>query len=286
MKKILLLGHTGKMGCALGKVLSSNYLMIAKNSRDFDAENFEQVTELIDECHPDIIINTVAFLGIDACELEPERAQRLNTLFPGFLARLSFERGIMFVHFSTDAVFDDEKQDYFSENDIPSPLHLYGVTKYGGECLVRSGCDQHYIFRVPLLFGLCGKRTQFVEKMLELLYGGQKNIRVSTNLISSPTYSYDVATHVRQMLLNEVPFGTYHLANEGKVSLYELMAEIVTVLNIDATVERASFMDFPFMGRKNMFTPLTSVKTKNLRPWQEALRDYCSSLSGSEVKHG
>lgn len=274
------MGHTGKLGCALGKVLSPDYLIIAKNSRDFDAATFEQVTKLIDECCPDIIINTVAFLGIDACELEPERAQILNTLFPGFLARLSSERGITLVHFSTDAVFNDEKQDYFTENDTPSPLHLYGVTKYGGECLVRSRCEQHYIFRVPLLFGACDKRTQFVEKMLELLHSGQKNIRVSSDLFSSPTYSYDVAAHVRRMLLDEAPFGTYHLANEGNVSLYELMAEIVATLNIDATVERTSFMEFPFIGRKNKFTPLLSVKTQSLRPWQEAVHDYCRSLSG------
>lgn len=279
-KTILLLGHSGKLGSALCRALSPDYLIIGKNSRDFDAENVDPVRALLDQYRPDIVINTVAFMGIDQCELEPEKALRLNTLFPGQLAELSAERGITLVHFSTDAVFNDEKQDYCTENDSPSPLNLYGITKYGGDCLIRSKCARHYIFRVPILFGKCDKKNQFVEKMLELLQSGQKNIRVSCDLTSSPTYSCDVAEHVRQMLLDEAPFGTYHLANEGRASLYELMEEVVAVMKFDATVVKASYLDFPFIGRKNRYTPLMSVKTRSLRPWQEAVRDYCCSLSG------
>ncbi len=277
-KTILLLGHTGKLGRALCNSLSSDHLVIGKNSRDFDAANFDQVTELIDECHPDIIINTVALMGIDQCELEPEKAQRINTLLPHYLAKRAFERNVTLVHFSTDAVFNDEKQDCYTENDSPSPLHLYGVTKYGGECLVRSSCERHYIFRVPLLFGKAEKQNQFVEKMLALLDAGQKEIRVSNDLVSSPTYSCDVAEQVKQFLLNEAPFGTYHLANEGKASLHELIAELVVLLKIDATVEKASFLDFPSAGIKNTYTPLKSVKANALRPWREAVQDYCCSL--------
>ena len=286
MKKVLLLGHTGKLGSALSKSLSSDYLVSGKNSSDFDAENFERVTELIYESQPDIIINSVAFMGIDACELQPGKAQLINTLFPGHLAKLAAKLGITLVHFSTDAVFNDEKQDFCTEADIPSPLNMYGVTKYGGECLVRSRCERHYIFRVPLLFGECARKNQFVEKMLGLLYAGQKNIRVSSDLITSPTYSGDVAAHVRQLLLNQAPFGAYHLANEGKATLHELMVEIVAALKIDATVEKASFKDFPFIGIKNTYTPLKSIKTNILRPWQEAVQEYYYSLTGKGEQRG
>ena len=81
MTKILLLGHTGKMGLALYKVLQKEYDVICKNSLDFDATNFVQVEEMVVEVQPDIVINTVAFHGIDSCEKEPERALTINTLF-------------------------------------------------------------------------------------------------------------------------------------------------------------------------------------------------------------
>lgn len=286
MKKVLLLGHTGKLGSALCKALSSDYRIIGKNSSDFEAANFEQVTELIYESQPDIIINSVAFMGIDACELHPGKAQLINTLLPGHLAKLAAKLGITLVHFSTDAVFNDEKQDFYNENDAPSPLNLYGITKFGGECLVRGNCENHYIFRVPQLFGKCGTQSQFVEKMLALLQAGQKKISVSSDIYSSPTYSFDVAEHICRMLSDGAPFGTYHLANAGKASLYELMSEVVAELKIDAIVEKASFTDFPSVGRKNICTPLTSLKTKCLRSWQEAVPDYCRSLKQEGLKHG
>lgn len=284
-KTILFLGHTGKMGSALHKALSLDYTVIGRNSGDFDAADFNSTTALVDEHRPELIINTVAFMGLDQCEQQPEKAQHLNTLFPHHLARISAERGITLLHFSTDAVFSGEKQDYYTEEDTPSPLNMYGVTKYGGECLVRSNCDRHYIVRVPLLFGQCDRKNQFVEKMLGLAAAGQNTIRVSADLVSSPSYSCDIAAQIRLLLAHEAPCGTYHLANEGRASLYELMTEIAATLDNGMTVEKASYRDFPFIGRKNSCTPLRSVKTASLRPWREAVQDYCRVLREGE-KHG
>lgn len=274
-KKILILGHTGKMGRALMDVFSQEHEVIGKNSEDFNAARFEQVSSIVDKYHPDIIVNTVAFQGVDACELEPEKAMQINTIFPSFLAKLASQKNCILVNFSTDAVFSDEKHDYCTEEDPASPLNVYGVTKYGGDCLVRSLCTSHYIVRVPILFGECYKNNQFVERMLESLASGAGTIRVSTDIVTSPTYSLDVAKHLMELIAIQAPFGTYHLANEGKASLFELMTEILASLNIDAKLERASFKDFSFIGKKNTYTPLSSVRTRKLRPWREAVREYC-----------
>ena len=125
------------MGVALTKVLSGDYEVVGKNSHDFDASQFDSVEKLIEELNPDIVINTVAFLGIDPCEQEPEKAFLLNTLYPKILAELSVKRNFLLVHFSTDAVFgNNEKGAFYTEEDSPCPLNLYGVTKYGGGCMV------------------------------------------------------------------------------------------------------------------------------------------------------
>ena len=106
-KKVLLLGYTGKMGLALSEVFSDGYLCEGKNSKDFDASDFAQVRHLIESSKPDIVINTVTLLGIDLCEQEAQKAFRLNTLYPKFLAELSKEYNFLLIHFSTDAVFND-----------------------------------------------------------------------------------------------------------------------------------------------------------------------------------
>jgi dTDP-4-dehydrorhamnose reductase len=274
-KKVLLLGGSGKMGTAIRTVFEGDYDVIAKGGRDFDAMDFGQVGALLAETRPDIVINTVAYLGIDPCEKDPERAFRLNTLYPKRLAELSNEIGFLLVHFSTDAVFNDEKGDFYTEEDAPAPLNVYGLTKHGGDCLIQSIASRYYIFRISVLFGETGKDTQFVEKMLEKVHGGQRTLRVSGDIFSSPTYSRDVAREARRIIEASYPYGLYHVANEGRASLYELMKEIAENLGLDVAVEEASYRDFPYVGRKNTCTPLKSIKIDSLRSWKEAVKEYC-----------
>lgn len=266
------------MGLALSRAFQTGYEVIGKNSGDFDACDFKQVSRMIEENKPDIVINTVALLGIDPCEKEPEKALRLNTLYPKFLADLSLERDFLLVHFSTDAVFNDRPEGFCGEQDAPCPLNIYGLTKYGGDCFIQAIAKKYYILRLSILFGETTRETQFVEKMLKKVKEGQKTLKISGDIISSPTYSKDVAGEVKKFVETKQPYGLYHLSNEGRVSLYELMKEIVQNLKLDVKVERGSHKDFPCIGIKNTCTPLRSEKVKALRPWQEAVKEYCSHI--------
>lgn len=277
-KRILVLGSTGKMGLALRHIFREDYLIFGKNSHDFDALNFEQVRTIIGESSPDIVINTVAFLGIDPCEKEPERAFRLNTLYPKYLAELSNERGFLLIHFSTDAVFNDRKVGYYSEKDCTNPLNIYGFTKYGADCFIQAISKRYYIFRISVQFGETKKNDQFVEKMLQRIKDGNKVLNISTDIVCSPSYSKDVAREIKKIIEGAFPYGLYHVANEGIASLYDLMKEIVQNLNLEVEIRKASFMDFPYMGIKNTYTPIKSEKIPPIRPWQEALREYCGNL--------
>ncbi|MFQ5861545.1 MAG: SDR family oxidoreductase [Candidatus Brocadiales bacterium] len=282
-KKVLLLGSTGKMGMALREVFEDGYTVIGKNTRDFDALRPESIRNLVEENRPDMVINTVAFLGIDPCEREPEKALRLNTLYPRMLAELSNEKRFLLINFSTDAVFDDGARGFYTETDRPRPLNLYGFTKHGGDCFVQTISKNYYVFRLSVIFGKTTKNTQFVEKMLQKVCEGQKVLRVADDIVSSPSYSVDIAKEVRRLTEASSEFGLYHIANEGMATLYDLMNEIVKNLNLDVEVERASYKDFPYLGRKNTFTPIKSEKVAPLRPWREAVKEYCDEKLRGEV---
>ena len=285
-KKILLLGHTGKMGLALREVFGKKYHIVGKNSSDFDAANYVQVRGLILEHQPDIVINAVAMLGIDPCEENLHRAFSLNTLYPKFLAEISREKGFLLVHYSSDAVFKDRKTGCYSEKDLPCPLNIYGLTKYGGDCFVQAIAKRYYIFRVSLLFGETAKNTQFVEKMLQKVKEGNRILKISSDIISSPTYSKDVACEVKRIIEKKYSYGLYHIANRGRASLYEVMKEIVKNLKLQVKVEKASYKDFPYIGIKNTCTPLTSGKIPLLRPWKEAVKEYCSNIKEEYARYG
>ncbi len=277
-KKILLLGATGKMGCALKEVFSSEYSVICVSSRDFDALDPIQVEGMISTADPDIVINAVAMLGIDPCETEPEKAMQINALYPKILAELSRSRRYLLIHFSSDAVFDGGKGDFYYEDDIPCPLNVYGKTKLMGDAFVRNCAERYYLIRVSVLFGESVKENQFVEKMLARMACGEKFFTIADDLVFTPTYALDVACEVKKMIEQNLPFGLYHVASQDKGSLFELMAEVVACLGLNVVLQRGSYRDFPAIGTKNTCTPLASKKIRPLRPWRDGVRAYCQRL--------
>lgn len=281
----MLLGSTGKMGCALRAAFGSGHRLLCKNSRDFNAADFAQVEALVRAARPAIVLNTVALLGIDHCEKNPEKAFRLNTLYPKLLAELSLAMGFVLVHFSTDAVFDGRQNKSYVESDAPRPLNIYGATKYGGDCLVAAIAERFFLVRVSVLFGETQGSNQFVEKMLLRARQGKVVLRVADDIVLSPTFSQDVGWEIRRLIEAAAPFGLYHLANEGQGSLYELLEAVSAGLGLEVALERASYRDFPGAGIKNTHTPLASEKIALLRPWREAVGDYCRILAPGG-KHG
>jgi dTDP-4-dehydrorhamnose reductase len=109
---------------------------------------------------PDIVINSAAHNGVDDIETTEEvfeLAKKLNGTAPGMLATLCKERNILFVHFSSDYVFDGNQKDGYSEDAvIANSVNKYGETKLLGETLVAEAGGMYYIVRLSRLFGKPG----------------------------------------------------------------------------------------------------------------------------------
>lgn len=274
-RKVLLFGHSGKMGTALKRAIGDDGEITGVNSSDIDVADLDGVRDLVGRTRPDIVINAVARLGIDDCEKNPSEAFRVNALFPATLADCARRDGSVLVQFSSETVFSGEKGEFLTEEDAPDPVNAYGYSKYMSELVVRDGAPRHYVFRLPVLFGDSPKRVHLVERMIDRLRGGETVLRMAEDIVTSPTYARDAAGAAWRAVAGEAPFGLYHLTNSGKASLYELMRETVALLDLEAAVEPASSRDFPSLGRKNTVTPLRQTKLPELRSWQEALADYC-----------
>ena len=277
-QRILILGHTGKLGHALIKVLSKHHRVTGLNSTNFDARQLDLLKQTIASHAPDIVINSVAKVGIDPCELDPQDAFKLNTLLPKELARLSNECNYRLIHFSTDSVFDNRKEGAYVESDPARPLNVYGATKYAGDCQIMAHASNYLILRIGVLFGPCAPdKPQFVEKMLALVNAG-KTIRVSNDVLSTPCFSLDIAGKVARMISCETHSGLYHVANHGVASLYDLMLRILTILNLEQCIQAGSHEEFPAVGIKNTHTAIISERIDALRAWQDAVDEYCKML--------
>jgi dTDP-4-dehydrorhamnose reductase len=278
--KVMILGHKGKLGRALFSIFASDHNVIGANRSDFDAADMHQVRRLISVNQPDLVINAAAFVGIDACECDPISALKVNSLFPKQLAELANELKFTLIHFSTDAVFADCKnENSFTESSRAQPINIYGCTKYNADCLIAAIAKQYYICRISLLFGPTDRKEQFVEKMLSKIYNGQKELQIANDVICSPSYSLDIAKSVKGLCQNNAPYGLYHIANEGRISLFTLIRTIILEMNLPVEVRPTSKEFFPSRAIKNSCTSITSEKIESLRPWQTALQDYLKEIT-------
>ncbi len=274
--KILILGHTGKLGQALARAFASDYRVAGAGSRDFDAAEVSTLPPLLRRHRPDLVINAVVFGGMEECESDPQRAFAVNTLMPRALAELAGEQDFTLVQISSDAVFADlEGPGPYTESSAPRPLNVYGLSKLGADCLVAALAPRHYICRIPILFGPPGRKLQFVEKMIALARQGAGELRISADVEFSPSYSRDVARALRELVESGRPHGLYHLANQGRISLLELMQEIMDRLGLSPRLVPVLQQSFPSRAVRCRRAPLGSEKLEPLRPWREAVADYC-----------
>ena len=225
--KILLLGKDGQLGwelqrslCLLGDLFSLN--RHGDSNLCGDLTNFSNLRRSVEILRPDVIVNAAAYTAVDKAETELQLARDINSTAPGVLARAAASIGALFIHYSTDYVFDGTGDKPWTELDIPSPINHYGKTKLEGEHLIQaSGC--HYlIFRTSWVYGLHG--NNFIKTMLRLMQK-EKSLNVINDQIGTPTGA-DLIADTTSLILSLVRQNrnikqVYHLASQGETSWYE-----------------------------------------------------------------
>ena len=138
--KILSTGVNGQVGHALMRELNEHEL-IGLTRQDCDLTNLDQIKQVIDQHQPELIINPAAYTTVDQAEDEPELAFQINRDAPKVMAEKACESNIPLIHFSTDYVFDGEKEGAYLEDDPTHPLGVYGQSKCEGEEAIREVGD-------------------------------------------------------------------------------------------------------------------------------------------------
>ena len=144
--KILVTGVNGQVGHALIRELTE-YELIGLTREECDLTKPNQIRQVIDQHQPDMIINPAAYTKVDQAEDEPDLAFKINRDAPKVMAEKAREYDIPIIHFSTDYVFDGQKELPYTEEDLPNPLGIYGQSKLAGEEAIKEVNGKYYIFR-------------------------------------------------------------------------------------------------------------------------------------------
>jgi dTDP-4-dehydrorhamnose reductase len=274
--KILLTGAKGQLGQALQKTLAS-HAVTALDHRQLDITRLTDVRNTIHALRPDVLINAAAYNNVDGAESDPLAAYRGNALGPRNLAVATAAINIPLLHVSSDYVFDGTSARPYHEFDRPQPLSVYAATKLAGEEAVRMLNPKHYLVRTAWLYSTVGKNF---AKTICALAQQQSEVRVVNDQVGSPTYVPHLAVAIATLIPTQA-FGTYHLANQGAASWYELTCALYHQLKIATPVRPITTSEFPRPAKRPAYSALTTIQDPAilLPPWEEGVAAFVKAIA-------
>ena len=231
---ILLTGVSGLLGINFAQEMMNEHEIIGVDRGKLTQAPFKvlkhdllekgAVESILDQTRPDWVVNCAALADLDICENDPDLAKRLNTDLPRQLARATRQRSISFTHISTDAVFDGQKDGFYSEEDPPNPVGVYSKTKFDGEWAVLTEHPHATVARVNFYgWSLSGRRSlaEFFHNNLT----HNKSMSGFTDVLFCPMLVNDTARTLLKMF-NRGLKGLYHLVGPQAMSKYQFGVEI------------------------------------------------------------
>jgi len=276
MMRILVTGVKGQLGYdVVNELKKRGHTPIGVDVEEMDITDASAVEKEIKKEPLDAVIHCAAYTAVDAAEDNRELCMRVNAEGTRNIARVCRELDLKMVYISTDYVFDGEGERPWEPDDPREPLNVYGESKYQGELAVEEYLEKYFTVRIAWVFGVNGKN--FIRTMLRLAES-QKEINVVNDQIGSPTYTYDLAVLLADMVETE-KYGRYHATNEGLCTWYEFAKEIFRQAGADVKVNPVSSDEFPAKAKRphNSRMDKSKLVQNGFRPlptWQDALKRY------------
>lgn len=273
--KLLVFGQTGQVAHAL-QALPQDITALPRSAADLTDP--AACAEIIRDAQADAVINAAAYTAVDRAESEEDLATLINGTTPGAMAQACADRGLPFLHISTDYVFDGAGQTPWKPGDPVAPINAYGRSKLAGEQAIAQAGGHWAILRTSWVFSDHG--ANFVKTMLRL-----SETRDALNVVADQIGGPSPATGIAQALVTMAQAmadgqggGTYHYAGLPYTSWACFARETFALAGRTVQVTDIPAADYPTPARRPQNSRLDCSATQadfgiKAPDWQAALAD-------------
>ena len=283
---ILITGANGQLGSEIRELapLYTNLNFTFTDIDELDITNYHALEKFFTKNKFECFINCAGYTAVDKAETEKDKATLINATAVKYLAEFSAKQNALFVHVSTDYVFDGRNFKAYLESDLTNPKSVYGKTKLDGEVEVIFNSQKAIIFRTSWLYSSFG--SNFVKTILRAAKE-KESLNVVNDQIGSPTYARDLA----QAILDIVPnykannkFEIFNYSNEGVASWYDFAKEIVENANLKCAINPIETKEYPTPAMRPIFSVLSKSKIRKqfnmtIPHWKDSLKDCLKKLA-------
>ncbi len=279
---ILVTGNNGQLGNEL-RVLSKEYSQfdwVLTDVAELDITNAKKVEEFFRQYKPVVCINAAAYTAVDKAETDRELALKINGEAVGYLADNCAALNTIFIHISTDYVFDGTATIPYEENYPVNPVNYYGESKLRGEQIAIEHYPSVIILRTSWVYSYFG--NNFVKTMLRLMKE-RESISVIYDQLGSPTYAGDLAEAIMQIVTaNNPQAGIYNFSNDGVISWFDFAMAIKQFADLQCEIKPIETSGYPTPAKRPGYSVLNKEKIQatfgiKLKDWKDSLQ-RCISL--------
>jgi dTDP-4-dehydrorhamnose reductase len=287
---ILVTGAAGQIGFEAARLLEPHGDVIAADRAMLDLADPDAIVAAVRGAKPGLIVNAGAYTAVDRAESEPALARSVNARAPGILAEEAKRIGALFVHYSTDYVFDGARTTPYPEDAPTAPLNVYGQTKLEGERAVAAAGRHSLVFRTSWVYGLRGRNFLLTIRRLA---AERDEISVVADQVGVPNWSRQLAEATVRIVAAGLASaaeraGLYHLSAKGSASWHDFAQAIVG----DAKRPRVvpiSTAEYPTPARRPAYGVLATQRFEAtfgfaLPEWREALARCVASANQPAVR--
>jgi len=274
---IWVIGGEGMLGQQIKKSLTKSQLEYVSTDIEIDIVNYESLISYANNYDSiEWVINCSAYTAVDKAEDEEEKAYQINGLGVKNIAKACKKINAKLIHFSTDYVFDGDKEEAYSEDDRTNPVSVYGRTKLVGEEAIAQQLESYFIFRISWLYGVYG--NNFVKTMVRL-FKEKEILNIVGDQFGSPTYAATLSENVIALINKDsCMYGLYHYSDEGKISWYDFAKEIIGLVKDKIKISSVSTDQYPTKARRPKNSTFSKTKVNSLgfrvHPWKDNLEKY------------
>jgi len=286
-RPLLVFGGAGQVGRQVRVALAPLGTVIPLTRAEADLTDPDSLGTIIERLRPLLIVNAAAVTNVDQAERDPGLANAVNAIAPGVMAEAARRVGALFVHYSTDYVFDGAVRVPYDEEAQPNPINSYGRSKLAGERRVADADVPHLIIRTSWVYSVTG--AGFVASLLRDL-PSKPIVRIVADQVGSPTWSRSLAiatvalvrAAIRngEVVLNPSDWGVYHLGGSGEGSRVEIAEAVIDALSTRLgerpTIVPISATAFGALAPRPHYSALSNLRANKrfgitLQPWRAEL---------------
>lgn len=284
-KKILITGANGQLGNCFQRLeedYSLNYEFIFASSTDLDITDEASVESYFENLKPDFCVNAAAYTAVDLAESEEEKAYSVNAYGVENLAKVSKKYNVVFIHVSTDYVFNGETNISYGEDNFTDPIGVYGNSKRKGEELALEENDKTIILRTSWLYSEFNKN--FVKTMLNL-FSIKDELNIVADQFGQPTNANDLAEAIMKIIETENKhYGIFHFSNYPETTWFDFAKEIARLNGSTLKLNPITTDQYPTPAKRPMRSTMALDKIEKLykiepKRWEVSLEECIEILN-------